>query len=54
MDAERILLEFELSYERARADGAQRLAELEMLVGADALRGSPAAEPDGGAKEKTP
>ncbi len=33
IDAERVLLEFQLSYERARADRAQRLAELEMLVG---------------------
>jgi outer membrane protein TolC len=33
VDAERIMLEFELSYERALADHAQRLAELEMLVG---------------------
>jgi len=33
MDAERILLEFQLSHERALADSAQRLAEVEMLVG---------------------
>ena len=33
IDAERILLEFALSYERALADKAQRLAELEMLTG---------------------
>lgn len=33
VDAQRTLLEFELSYERARADRAQRLAELEMLIG---------------------
>lgn len=33
VDAIRVLLEFELSYERAFADRAQRLAELEMLVG---------------------
>ena len=33
VDAERSLLEFELSYERALANRAQRLAELEMLVG---------------------
>ncbi len=33
VDAERSLLEFELSFERALADRAQRLAELEMLVG---------------------
>jgi YHS domain-containing protein len=33
IDAERDLLEFELSYERAQVNRAQRLAELEMLVG---------------------
>lgn len=33
IDAIRVLLEFELSYERAFADRGQRLAELEMLVG---------------------
>jgi outer membrane protein TolC len=33
VDAERILLEFQLSQERALADQAQRRAELEMLVG---------------------
>jgi outer membrane protein TolC len=33
VDALRVLLEFELSRERALADHAQRLAELEMLVG---------------------
>jgi len=33
IDAERILLEFQLSYERALADRAQRLAEIEALVG---------------------
>lgn len=33
IDAERLLLEFELAHERARADRAQRLAELEMLTG---------------------
>lgn len=33
IDAERTLLEFQLLYERALADRAQRLAELEMLVG---------------------
>ena len=33
IDAERLLLEFELSYERAVANRMQRLAELEMLVG---------------------
>jgi cobalt-zinc-cadmium efflux system outer membrane protein len=34
IEAERTLLEFRLSYERALADRAQRLAEIEMLVGA--------------------
>ena len=33
IDAERLLLEFELSYERAVADRMQRLAEIELLVG---------------------
>jgi len=33
IDAQRTLLEFELAYERARADHQQKLAELEMLVG---------------------
>lgn len=35
IDAERLLLEFELSHVRALADQAQRLAELEMLTGKD-------------------
>lgn len=33
IDSERVLLEFELSYERALVDRAQRLAELETLAG---------------------
>ena len=33
VDAERTLLEFQLSYERARANRAQRLAKLEELIG---------------------
>ncbi|SMC22327.1 Outer membrane protein TolC [Desulfacinum hydrothermale DSM 13146] len=33
IDAQRTLLEFELAYERAEADRAQRLAEVERLVG---------------------
>jgi outer membrane protein TolC len=33
IDAERLLLEFQLSYERALANHAQTLAQLEMLVG---------------------
>lgn len=38
IDAERIMLEFELSYERALASHAQRLAELKMLVGREIPR----------------
>ncbi len=38
VDAQRILLEFELAYERALADNVQRLAELEMLVGKEIPR----------------
>jgi len=33
VDAERVLLEFQLSQERALADQAQHVARLEMLVG---------------------
>jgi outer membrane protein TolC len=33
IDAQRIMLEFELAYERALSNKAQRLAELEMLIG---------------------
>ena len=33
IDAQRVMLEFSLGYERALADRAQKLAELEMLVG---------------------
>jgi len=33
VDAQRLLLEFELAYERALTDRAQHLAEIEMLVG---------------------
>lgn len=33
IDAQRIFLDFQLSYERALADHAQRIAELEMLAG---------------------
>lgn len=35
IDAERLLLEFQLSHERAVADRAQQLAEIESLVGAN-------------------
>lgn len=38
IDAERILLEFQLLYERALANSAQRLAQLEMLVGRELPR----------------
>ncbi|MCK5558299.1 MAG: TolC family protein, partial [Candidatus Hydrogenedentes bacterium] len=38
IDAQRILLEFELSHERALANRAQRLAEIEMLVGMEIPR----------------
>jgi cobalt-zinc-cadmium efflux system outer membrane protein len=43
VDAERILLEFQLSHQRALADQAQRLAELEMLVGRTLPRVGPSA-----------
>lgn len=33
LDAQRVLLEFQLSYDRSQADRAHRMAELEMLVG---------------------
>ncbi|HOD82980.1 MAG: Cobalt-zinc-cadmium resistance protein CzcC precursor [Planctomycetes bacterium ADurb.Bin126] len=33
LDAQRVLLEFQLSFERSLVDRAQRMAELEMLVG---------------------
>ncbi|HNQ23287.1 MAG TPA: TolC family protein [Phycisphaerae bacterium] len=55
VDAERTLLEFGLAHARARADRAQRLAELEMLMGQpwttlpglrpDAQPGTPGAQP---------
>jgi outer membrane protein TolC len=38
IDAERTLLEFQLSFERALANRAQRLAQLEMLVGKEIPR----------------
>jgi len=38
IDAQRALLEFELSYERALVNRAQRLAEIEMLVGVEVPR----------------
>lgn len=33
IDAQRVMLQFQLSYERALTDGATRLAQIEMLVG---------------------
>jgi outer membrane protein TolC len=44
IDAQRALLEFELSYERALANRAQRLAEIEMLVGVEIPRTKSAAD----------
>jgi len=41
IDAERIMLDFELSFERALADHAQHLAELEMLAGQELPRSGP-------------
>lgn len=38
IDSQRIMLEFELAYERALSNKAQRLAELEMLVGKEIPR----------------
>ena len=40
IDTQKILLEFQLSHERALADRAQRLAEIEALVGRDLPRGT--------------
>ena len=38
IDAQRVMLEFELAYERALSNRAQKLAELEMLVGKEIPR----------------
>lgn len=46
IDAQRTLLEFELAAERAVADRARRLAELEMLVGEDLTGTTPRPAPD--------
>ena len=43
LDAQRVLLEFQLSLERARADRALRMAQLEMLVGRPLTTPEPAA-----------
>ena len=48
IDTQRVMLEFELSYERALTDHAQRLAELEMLVGQDLPRGEAPPETETG------
>lgn len=40
IDTQRLLLEFQLAHQRARADRGQRLAEIEMLVG-KSLEGGP-------------
>ncbi|HUU10255.1 MAG TPA: TolC family protein [Phycisphaerae bacterium] len=53
VDAERVLLEFSLAYERALADHAQRLAELEMLVGREIPRAD-AKSPDDPPKGEKP
>lgn len=37
IDAQRLLLEFQLAHRRAQADRAQRLAEIEMLVGRELI-----------------
>jgi len=54
IDAQRVLLEFQLAYERAEADKAQRLAEVEKLIGRF-LEGIPAEsdEKAPGGNEKT-
>ena len=44
VEAQRTLLEFQLSYERALADRAQKLAEIEMLVGRDVVHIQPGAD----------
>ncbi len=62
VDAERTLLEFELSFERALANRVQRLAELEWLVGRPLSHGTenthgmpqPTTTPTDGRQGKTP
>jgi outer membrane protein TolC len=44
IEAQRTLLEFQLSYERALADRAQRLAEIEMLIGQEVEHLQPGAD----------
>lgn len=45
LDAQRIVLEFQLAYERAYADRQKALAEMEMIVGTTLPRGGPASAP---------
>ena len=44
IDAQQTLLQYRLEYERASANQQQRLAELEMLIGADLSRAGPDSE----------
>lgn len=44
IEAQRTLLEFQLSYERALADRAQKLAEIEMLIGQEVEHLQPGAD----------
>ena len=54
LDAQRILLDFRLSYERALADRTQRVAEIEMLVGKPLAReDSPAFGKEGDDEEES-
>jgi len=46
IDAEQTLLRFRLQHERVLANRQQRLAELEMLIGADLSDGQPSLQPD--------
>ena len=55
IEAERTLLDFQLVYERARADRAQRIAEIEMLTGGELQAGSgvsPGAAPEAGVESE--
>ncbi|MFH1744235.1 MAG: TolC family protein, partial [bacterium] len=45
IDAQRVLLEFQISCERALANRAQKLAELEMLIGKEIPRSEPNSSP---------
>jgi outer membrane protein TolC len=53
IDSERVLLEFELSYERALVNRAQRLAELEMLIGRELSKDSSKKKKDNITQDKT-